>query len=96
MSIGNDVSIAQGCSIFSFNHTWEDPGLMIKDNPIELKSVTIGNDVWVGCKVTVLAGVNIPAENVIAVGTVVAKSVPPKCVVAGVPARMIKNVERGQ
>ena len=90
--IGNDVSIAQGSSIFSFDHTWLDPDLPIKDNPLAFETVTIGNDVWMGCKTTVLAGVNIPGRNVVAAGAVVTKDMPPNCIVAGIPAKPIKNI----
>jgi len=53
--------------------------------------VTIGNDVWIGGNVTILPGVTIGNNVVVAAGAVVTKDVPDNCVVAGIPARKIKD-----
>ena len=56
--------------------------------------VFIGNHVWIGTNVTILKGVTIGDGAIIAAGSVVTKSVPSKCLAAGVPAKVIKeNVE---
>ena len=55
--------------------------------------VKIGNDVWIGAKATVLSGVTIGNGAVIAAGAVVTKDVPDNTVVAGVPAKIIKQIE---
>lgn len=57
------------------------------------KPVTIGNDVWIGGNVTILPGVKIGNNVIIAAGAVVTKDVPDNCVVGGVPARKIKDIE---
>ena len=57
------------------------------------KPVKIGNKVWVGAHATILAGVTIGDNAVVAAGAVVTKNVPPNTVVAGVPARVIKEIE---
>jgi len=49
--------------------------------------------VWIGGDVTVLSGVTIGDNVVIAAGAVVTKDVPDNCVVGGVPARVIKEIE---
>ena len=54
------------------------------------KDVVVESDVWIGCNVTLLAGVTIGRGCTIAAGAVVTKSMPPYCVVAGVPAKPIK------
>jgi acetyltransferase-like isoleucine patch superfamily enzyme len=54
--------------------------------PDMFESVTIGNDVWMGHNVNVLAGINVGDGAVIAAGAVVTKDVPPYAIVAGVPA----------
>lgn len=62
----------------------------------ELKSkgeVVVGNNVWLGDKVAVLGGVHIGNNVIVAVNAVVTKDVPDNCVVAGVPARIIKILD---
>lgn len=61
----------------------------------DLKSkgeVVIGNNVWIGDKVTILAGVHIGNNAIVAANAVVTKDVPDNCIVAGVPARIIKSL----
>lgn len=57
------------------------------------KPVTIGNDVWMGANVVVLPGVTIGDNVVIAAGAVVTKDVPSNTLVAGVPAKKIRDLE---
>lgn len=57
-----------------------------------LESIHIGNKVWIGSNSTVLPGVTVGDGAIIAAGAVVAKDVPPKTVVGGVPARVIKEL----
>lgn len=79
-------------------------GLSKKESMIEpikrdLKSkgeVVIGNNVWLGDKVTVLAGVHIGNNVIVAANAVVTRDVPDNCVVAGVPARIIKKLEENE
>ncbi|MDO4270358.1 MAG: sugar O-acetyltransferase [Eubacteriales bacterium] len=54
------------------------------------KPVTIGDNVWIGGNCTILPGVTIGSDVVVAAGAVVTKDVPDHCVVAGVPAKIIK------
>ncbi len=69
----------------------------------EIKKVEIGNDVWIGTRVTVMGGVKIGNGAVIAAGAIVTKDVPAYAIVAGVPATVkryrfseseIENLER--
>ena len=57
------------------------------------KPVAIGDDVWIGGNCTILPGVTIGNNVVVAAGAVVTKDVPDNCVVAGVPARIIKRLK---
>lgn len=61
-------------------------------NEIDKKrGITIGHDVWIGMGATILNGVTIGNGVTIAAGAVVTKDVPDYCVVAGVPATIIKR-----
>lgn len=55
-------------------------------------SVVIGNNVWLGDKVTILSGVTIGNGVIVGANSVVTKSVPDNCVIAGNPARIIKDL----
>ncbi len=52
--------------------------------------IVIEDHVWVGAGAIILAGVRVGARSIVAAGSVVTKDVPPGCVVAGVPARIIR------
>ena len=57
------------------------------------KPVSIGSDVWIGGNVTILPGVSIGNNVIIAAGAVVTKDIPDNCVAGGVPVRLIKTLE---
>lgn len=56
------------------------------------KKVVVGKNVWIGSHATLLSGVKIGDNAVIAAGAVVTKDVPANSVVAGVPAKVIKKI----
>ncbi|GGG42508.1 acetyltransferase [Croceivirga lutea] len=61
--------------------------------PIEKGSgytIEIGNDVWIGARVTILDGVRIGDGSIIASGALINKNIPPYSIVGGVPAKIIK------
>ncbi len=62
----------------------------LERTPDMFETCTIGNDVWMGHNVNVLAGVSIGDGAVVAAGSVVTKDVPPYAVVAGAPAQIRK------
>lgn len=54
--------------------------------------MTLGRNVWVGAHATILPGVTIGDNSVVAAGAVVTKDVPANCVAAGVPASVVKRL----
>ena len=57
------------------------------------KPVHIGNNVWMGGNVTILPGVTIGNNAIIAAGAVVTRDVPDNCMAGGVPAQVIREIE---
>lgn len=88
--IGSDCMISQQVSIISSDHGIKKDKLIMNQEWISKGDIRIGDDVWIGCSVQVLAGVTIGNGAVIAAGSLVNKDVPAYAVVAGVPAKIIK------
>jgi acetyltransferase-like isoleucine patch superfamily enzyme len=91
VTIGEDCSIAWGVTICDHDfHKTYSQGM---PNP-ETRPVVIGNGAWLGMNCTILKGVTVGERAIVAAGAVVARDVPPHTLVAGVPARVVKeNVE---
>lgn len=64
-----------------------------KRHGLELKPVHIKQNAWLGANTTILPGVTVGENAVVAAGAVVSHDVPDNTVVAGVPARVIKQIE---
>lgn len=65
------------------------PGVPVMDQPRREADVRIGEDVWLGARVTVLPGVTIGDGCIVGAGAVVADDLPPGAVAVGVPARVV-------
>ena len=89
--IGDNVMIGPNTIITTVGHPLSPMGR--RKHMGVAKPIHIGNDVWIGGNVTILPGVTIGNNVVVAAGAVVSKDVPENCVVAGVPARKIKDIE---
>ncbi len=88
IEIGDDCLIGQQVVIATLNHD------LIPERRADMlpKPVKIGKNVWIGAHATVLPGVTVGDNAVIAAGAVVNKDVPANTVVAGVPAKIIKKI----
>jgi len=90
VTFGDNVFIGPNCGIYPPEHPID-----YKTRNMELeyaKPVKIGNNVWIGGSVTILSGVTIGNNVIIAAGAVVKKDVPDNCIVAGTPAVKIKDI----
>lgn len=90
VEIGDDVYIAPYAYITDQNHGYTDPDLPIGIQPPVNAPVVIGDGCWLGAGVTVLPGTRLGRGVTVAAGTVVRGTFPDRCVIAGVPARMVR------
>lgn len=92
IEIGNDVIMGSYISFHSENHNFEDSARLIREQGTSSKGIVIGNNVWVGAKVTFLDGCSVGDNSVVAAGAVVTQTFPSNSVVGGVPAKVIKTL----
>lgn len=91
VTIGDNTIIAQYFSAHPENHLFLDKTTLIKNQGTEKAEIKIGENCWIGSKVTILAGVEIGEGVVVAAGSVVTKSFGSHVVIGGVPARVLKE-----
>jgi acetyltransferase-like isoleucine patch superfamily enzyme len=87
--IEDDTLIGPQVNIVTENHPI-DP---TKRKMLDLKSIVIKRNAWIGANATILPGVTVGENSIVAAGAVVTKDVPANTIVAGVPARIIKEIE---
>lgn len=90
ITIGDSVMMANG--VYITDSDWHE----MYDRASRAKSITpvrIGNNVWLGDGSTVLKGVTIGENSVVAAGAVVSRDVPANVVVAGNPAQVVKHLD---
>ena len=90
VEIGDNVIVGPYCVIHSANHRWDRLDLPIQQQGYEEKPVCIGNDVWLGARVTVLPGVTIGDSAIVGAGAVVTKDIAPNAIAGGNPAQVIR------
>ena len=89
--VGNDVMIGRQFLTIPRNHRIDDVDVpMIKQGFHKPTKIIIDDDVWIGDRVTILAGVHVHSHSVIGAGAVVTKDVPEYAIVGGVPAKVIR------
>lgn len=91
VDIGPQTLVADWVYICDFDHRTEDVTVAIKDQGIVKSPVRIAGDCWLGTKVSVLRGSDVGVGTVLAAHCVVRNHVPDYAIVAGVPARVVKD-----
>jgi len=86
ISIGHDVPISENVSIWD-----SDMHEVIKKDNMMTMPIKIGNHVWIGTNAIILKGVTIGDNAIVAAGSIVNKNIPKNCLVAGNPAKIIKE-----
>lgn len=106
--VGDNVFVNACCQFQDQGGVWLGDGCLIGHNVVFAtlnhdldperrqicvpKSIKVGKNVWIGSNSTILAGVTIGDNAVVAAGAVVTKDVEPGTIVGGVPAKFIKSI----
>ena len=89
VNIGDNTRIGTQSIIIASNHKFDDPDILVKDQ-ITKQGVSLGENIWLGARVTVLDGVEIPDNSVIGACSLVSKTLAEPGIYVGIPARKIK------
>lgn len=92
VKLGRAVLLARGVYIADHDHAYADPSRPVLDQGIRgVAAVDVGDGAWLGQNVVVGPGVRIGAGAVVAANAVVRSDVPPYCLAAGAPARVVRD-----
>ncbi len=89
IEIGDDVMIGPRVSLLTAGHPLH-PGR--RRRQIVAAPIVIEHNVWLGAGATVLQGVTVGSDAVVAAGAIVTRDVPPRTLVAGVPAQVLREI----
>jgi len=97
ITIEDDVLMGSGIHIYVNNHKFDDPTRsIIEQGHYCSKPVVLKKGCWVGANAIILPGVTIGINAVVGAGSVVTKDVPDCVVAMGVPARVVKKINKGR
>lgn len=88
ITIEDDVLIGPRVNLITENHP-VDP---TKRKFLDLKGIVIKQNAWIGAGATILPGVTVGENSIVAAGAVVNKNVPPNTIVGGIPAKILKTI----
>jgi acetyltransferase-like isoleucine patch superfamily enzyme len=89
ITIADEVMIAHKVNLVTAGHP-VDP--LIRRRYITAAPIAVETNVWIGAAATIMPGVTIGADSVVAAGAVVTRDVPPATLVAGIPARVVRDL----
>ena len=92
VTIGNNCCTGQGTIITALIHNFDETKKRINEQGVSVKPIIIEDDVMIGANASIMPGVRIGTHSIVAAGAVVTKDVPPHSLVAGVPAKLIKQI----
>lgn len=96
ITMGNGVRIASHASLYGFNHGYAVTDVPVFRQPLTVKGIVIGDDVWIGANAVILDGVRIGSHSIVAAGAIVTRDVPAYGIVAGNPAKLIRSRLAGE
>jgi maltose O-acetyltransferase len=92
LDVGRDVMMGPRCILLSSSHAFASVDVpMNRQGFLDDRPIVIEDDVWVGAGTIVLPGVRIGTGSIVGAGSVVTNDVPPRTVVAGNPARVVRS-----
>ena len=94
ITIGNNVLIARFVSILDHDHNYKLNINKLNFEGYKTSPTVIGNNVWISDKVTILKGVTIVDNVIIGANSLVNKDVQSNSIIGGVPAKLLKIIER--
>ena len=92
ITIGDRVYTSPLVQVLAVNHVFGDPSRPFTEQGITAEGIIIEDDVWIGAGAVITDGVTIGQGAVVAAGALVTRDVMPHTLVAGVPARVIREV----
>ena len=93
INIGENVAIGPNCTIYTHDHNYSNKETAAWKGGVIKNNISIAEGAWIGTGVTILPGVKIGKNCVIAAGSVVTKSIPEYTIWGGVPAKQLKVIE---
>lgn len=92
IEIGENCMIAEFVTIRDHDHRFSEPELAMRNQGWSIAPITIGNNVWLGSKVTITKGCRIGDNVIIGANSVVTKDIPANSMAVGSPAKVIKKI----
>jgi acetyltransferase-like isoleucine patch superfamily enzyme len=96
ITVGDNVLFGPGVQVLAVNHVTADPNVPIRDQGITAEGIRIEDDCWIGAGAIILDGVEIRRGACIGAGAVVNRSIPPRSLAVGVPARVIRDLDQAE
>ena len=94
VEIGDHCMFANGCFVTDGSHRFDDPDKPVPWQGFTTKGPTrVGDNVWCGAHVVITSGVTVGERCVIGANSVVTRDLPPRSIAAGVPAKVLREVE---
>lgn len=91
IKIGNNVSIGPNCCIYDHDHDFSKKEVLIRNQGYKSKGIIIEDDVWIASNVYIGKGIKIGKGSIVGAGSVVVNDVKENTIVAGIPAKKIKE-----
>jgi acetyltransferase-like isoleucine patch superfamily enzyme len=93
VTMGHGSGLGQHVFVSGFNHDYSDASKNSSVQPLVIKETVIEDEAHIGANSVVLPGVRIGKRSQVGAGSVVTKDIPPFCIAAGNPARILKRYD---